>query len=372
MKIFILQAAKFVLTVLYAPLKLFPTNRKKVLFLSRQSSTLPMDFALLQKELLEQDPDLLIVSICNRIGPGLGSKASYALDLLRSMYHLATAHVCVLDSYWPAVSVLKHKSDLVVVQIWHALGKVKQSGLISVGRPGGRSKDVAEAMCMHENYDYIIAGAKFWNPFYCDSFGCDEDQIINVGLPRLDWLSSPMEETAAEIHALYPQLKDRPVVLYVPTFRRDAEAQHEGLIAALSKLDCTLVVKAHPNQEIDAGEALTCPEFSGMQMLAVADCAITDYSAIALEAAAHNVKTLYYLYDKEEYRENTGLNIDVSQEMPELVHYTVPSLVEGLEAMLRGGYPQETLDRYREKYLLPELGHSTADLVDFILGFVRR
>ena len=371
MKMLVIRVAKAVLALLYAPLKLFPTDCNKIVFLSRQTSRLPMDFALLQQELQAKRPELRMVSICNRIGPGLGSKVSFCVDTLRSMYHLATAQVCVLDSYWPVVSILKHKNNLVVVQIWHALGKVKQSGLISVGRSGGRSKDMSEALCMHENYDYIIAGAKFWNPFYMDSFGCDEDQIINVGLPRLDYLASPMQDTARKIYARYPQLKGQTVVVYVPTFRRDAEACHEDLIEAFAGMDCTLVVKAHPNQAIDAGEALTCPEFSGMQMLSVADFAITDYSAIALEAAAHNVKTLYYLYDKEEYRQNTGLNISIQDEMPDAVYYDVPSLMQGLAKAMQGAYPEEQLAEYRRKFLLPELGHSTADLADFVLGFIR-
>ena len=41
------------------------------------------------------------------------------------MYHLATASVCVLDAYWPAISLLHHKKSLTVIQMWHALGKIK-------------------------------------------------------------------------------------------------------------------------------------------------------------------------------------------------------------------------------------------------------
>lgn len=56
--------------------------------------------------------------------------------------------------------MLNHKSSLTVIQIWHALGKIKQSGYQTVGKAGGRGRLVADELCMHRNYDYIIAGGK--------------------------------------------------------------------------------------------------------------------------------------------------------------------------------------------------------------------
>ena len=72
----------------------------------------------------------------------------YAFVTLKSMYHLATASVCVLDSYWPAVSVLHHKKQLAVIQMWHAMGKIKKSGYQSLGKKFGRSDMIAREMRM--------------------------------------------------------------------------------------------------------------------------------------------------------------------------------------------------------------------------------
>jgi CDP-glycerol glycerophosphotransferase (TagB/SpsB family) len=368
MKIACLRIMNALLALVYAPCKLLPLRDKKALFLSRQSSTLSMDYRMLEEELLARDSGLQLVFICNRIEPGLASKLSYMRDTLRSLYHLATSRVCVLDSYWPAVSVLKHRPELTVIQIWHAVGKIKQSGLQTVGKPGGRDANVARVMHMHENYDYIVAGAPAWNRCYCECFGCRESQLLNFGLPRMDYLASGMASVAAKIRERYPQLAGKKVVVYAPTFRRTVNKDHADFIEAFRAEDCELVIKAHPNQEIDAPGVLRCPEFTGMDMLSVADLVITDYSAIAVEAAVAGVRTLYYLYDYDNYKEKAGLNLDIPHEIPECTFFDVPSLMQGVHKALSGDYPEEAFRRYREKFTIADAGHSTADIAAFVLS----
>ena len=200
MKILLLRAATGVLATIYALLKLLPTRSGKVLFLSRQSNTPSLDFQLLEAELVRLDPGVRVVKIFNRIEPGAASKLSFARDTLRSMFHLATSCVCVLDTYWPAVSMLDHKPELTVIQIWHSLGKIKKSGLAAVGKPGGRTAEIAAVMRMHANYDYVVAGAEAWDRYYCESFGCSEDQLVHTSLPRLDVLSSKDPQMAQEVY----------------------------------------------------------------------------------------------------------------------------------------------------------------------------
>lgn len=382
MKTLVLKAGIKLLAIVYAPLKLFRTDPEKVVFLSRQSNEPTNDFLLLQAELRRQDPEVRITCICNRIEGGAASYLSFARDTIRSLYHLATSRVCVLDSYWPAVSVLTHKPDLTVIQMWHSLGKVKKSGLQATGKRGGRSVELAEAMHMHEGYDYIVAGAPAWNQFYCEGFGCSEDQLLNIGLPRLDVLVSGQPETAAAIRAAHPELEGKKVVIYAPTFRRAsggeevARAVDERCSAAARELnaslggDCVLVLKAHPNQPLDVPAALTCPDFSASEMLLVADVVVTDYSAIAIEAAAACVPTLYYLFDYDEYVADNGLNIDIEAEMPGCAFRDPSGIAAAVERACAGDYPYAELERYRERYVLEDPGHSTHDLAAFIAGLL--
>lgn len=358
---------RYFLASVYAVLKLFTrVDERKVVFLGRRMNREPLDFRLIIEELQRRDPEVRTVVLSKLLrGDDHRETFMFAPVLLKSLYHLATAKVCVLDSYWPAVSMLKHRRALTVYQIWHSLGKVKQSGKQALGRMQGRAEHVAHGMRMHDGYDYVVAGAKVWNANYCASFGVEEDQLLNIGLPRADYLLREKESIAARITHRYPVLAEKPVILYVPTFRRGENATGALKLAACVDLDrFTLVIKKHESDTLilPPQDHLTCPEYSGTELLTVADYVITDYSSIALEAGIIDVKTFYFLYDYEHYLETNGVNIDLDNEVPGCVFRDAGELAEAID----GDYPIASLRRYQQKFLFPDPGHSTKDLVDHI------
>jgi len=117
---------KVILKTTYFFLKALPVNDKKVLFCSRQMAELPLDFKLLQDRLTEDKADIKIVNICQPIGRSLGEYFLFVIALFRSMYHLATCRVCILDVFWPAVSLFKHKKDFVLIQLWSEKGEIRK------------------------------------------------------------------------------------------------------------------------------------------------------------------------------------------------------------------------------------------------------
>lgn len=357
------------LAAVYAVIKgLTRVDDRKVVLLGRRMDRVPLDFQLIGAELLRRDPGLRVV-VLSKLLKGGDQRETFAFApvLLRSLYHLATAKLCVLDSYWPAVSMLRHRPELVVYQIWHSLGKIKQSGLQTLGRPQGRDARVARAMRMHHGYHYVVAGAEVWNPQYRASFGVEPERILNIGLPRADALVRDKERIAGRILARYPGLADKPVVVYAPTFRRGKDAL--GAVELAARIDPErfhLVIKRHDSDTLVMPELphLECREFTGTELLSVADFLVTDYSSIALEAALIDVPTYYFLYDEEEYLRENGVNIDLQAEMPGCVVHTADELAAALERP----YPAATLRRYRDKFLMADPGHSTARLVDHFVA----
>lgn len=344
----------------------FSINPNKIVFLSRQSNSPSIDFQLVVQELQRRHPDIEVVFVCRRMEKGYRSKLRFAFSQVSSLYHLATSRVAVLESYWPAVSAIQHRPELTVFQMWHAMGKIKASGKQTVGKPQGWNKDVARLMHMHEGYDYVIAGGKAWNNAYRASFGIDSATILNLGLPRADYLLHQRQQIRARIFEKYPQLEEKPVILYAPTFRRGGGVglRAKRLVAALNLEKYELIVKGHSNQPLlsDRVGVLECRGFSGMELLTVADFVITDYSAIAVEAAVLGVKTFYYLYDYDVYQEQNGLNLDLPAEFPELVFFEARSLARALNKE----YPEAAYQRYRDKYLFENVGRSTQAIVDAI------
>ena len=363
----VVKAGKILLSFVYAVFKLFPSQKNKVLFLSRQSNELTLDFKMLKEELEKQKKDIKIVSICNRMDDKKEGMIKFGINIIRSMYHLSTSRVCVLDAYWPAVSLLRHKKSLTVIQMWHALGKIKQSGYQTIGKESGRSQKVSELLCMHRNYDYIIAGGSAWNPFYVASFDTTEDKLVNIGLPRIDYLLNVAEDNRKRAYEKYPEFQEKQVILYTPTFRRGYDLEWEELVDHIDFEKYVLIIKGHPNQKIESDNenVLTCPEFSAVELLASCDYLITDYSAIAVEGAILNKKTYYYLFDYEQYTTKNGLNVDPFDSMPGCAFKDAKELVKDLES---GNYKQEVLDEYRRRYLPENLGTSTKKLAQLVIS----
>ncbi len=363
---------KFILRAIYCILKIFTSPKEKILFCSRQSNELPLDFKLIIEELEGRNIDVQYVCVCRNIGSDIRDYIKFFKAMLCSMYHLATSRVCILDSYWPPVSLLKHKDSLTVIQIWHAIGKIKKSGHASVGAVSGRSTSSAKLFNMHENYDYIIAGAKVWNDYYCESFGVSEDVLLNYGLPRIDYLINTAEANRKRFFKENPQFKGKGIILYVPTFRRNMDAKWDQIIDKVDYSKYALIIKNHPSQRIygkkPTGDVHYFDDWKTMDLIGVCDYVITDYSAIALEAAVLNKKTYYWAYDYKEYLANNGLNIDLNEAAPGHVYADIKELLSAID---EGKYDDNVLAGYRQKYLPEDLGMSTKKICDLIIESMR-
>lgn len=303
--------------------------------------------------------------ICHQFRNAHDGAVRFAWDLLRSMYYLATSRVCILDAYWPTVSLLHHKDELTVIQIWHSIGKIKKSGYQTLGQKSGRSVKMAKALKMHRNYDYVIAGGRAWNPYYCASFDIEEEKLCNYGLPRLDEILEHSDEISP-LRDRYPELAGKTVVLYAPTYRKHVVEPPYELTAMFDPEKYAVICRFHPNQQFSRElDEQMCRYSEGnvFDYLQICDYFITDYSSLALEAAALQKKTLYYLFDYEQYQRENGLNIDLFNIVP---HVTFQSPEDLFSMIDRDTYPLSDLMWYRRQFLPENLGKSTEKIVDLI------
>lgn len=337
----VMKLAAFVISGIYRLFALFP-QRKKIALLSRQSAR-PFDFELLEPALAKAFPGYQIVWCC----VAHGGEMTVTL-MLKQLWHVATATICLVDGYVPAVSIPKGPRRSSCIQLWHALGAVKKFGFQSLHTAAGRSPEAARAFSMHAGYDCIVAGFTGAVPAFAEAFGYGEDAFRAIGLPRCDYLlraqyaderAARSAHLAARIAALPAPAADaapageragaaeRPVVLYAPTFRKN-NANAAWLADAVCALDAALpasavlAVSAHPlDVEHLEGRALTdrvlvVHDTATIDALAVADYVVTDYSAVAFEALLASKKTYFYVPDIEEYRISPGLNVDPLTDAP--------------------------------------------------------
>lgn len=360
---------KLHLKLIYVFMKLNKTQNK-ITFISRQSNKPSLDFLMLKEALLKRDKNLNIVMLCKRsTNNNLKQILSMYPETLKQMYNLATSKAVIIDSYCLPVSILKHKKDLYVLQIWHSIGKIKKSSYQTFDKLKPWQKFFSIFMDLHKGYTNVIAAGSKFNKYYCECFRIKEDIILNYGLPRIDYLLKNQKKISKEIYNKYPELLNKKIVLYAPTFRKYEDTGYDELIKNYNPKDFVLIVKNHPNQELKhSDKVFYINDFSASDIIAISDYVITDYSSISIEAALLNKKTIYYLNDYKKYNDLNGLNIDPSIVMNNNTVFNSKELIKRINKDL---YDMKEFSKYRKDYLPIELGNSTKKIVDKIMEEVK-
>jgi len=341
LKNLLLNICKLFLASIYAVMKLFPT-KDRIIFLSRQGNEPGVDFRLLNEELNQNYPEYETITMCKMIPDGITGKIGYAFHILHQMSLLATSRVAVLDTYCIPVSLLKHKKELKVIQIWHAMGCLKRFGLSSTGCAQGRSEELAKAMNMHKNYDCATCSGPECTAPFAEAFGMPQERMIPIGIPRIDYLTKDKytSSSRASILAAYPQLdNNKQTIVYVPTFRRGEglgdsymEEAFDKVLRAVDYSRFNLIIKAHSGEErviTDSADNRTdgCL-FMGLDFIAVADYVVSDYSAIIFEAAVAKKPVVLYCFDWDEYDAARGFYIDYFRDIPFIKAKTAEELMD--------------------------------------------
>ncbi len=329
----ILKVATFFLQGFYNLLKLFPT-KNKITMISRQSNSETMDFKLLREE-IEAEGNYQVVVLTKKLEPGLGKKIKYMFHMIRQMYHIATSKVVILDTYCIVISILKHKKNLLVIQMWHAMGCLKKFGYSVLKSDTTTSafdkkltveekQSLSETMKMHRGYDYIFASSEASAPHFAEAFGYGLDSMVIMPLPVVDLLLDKqyIQKKAEEIKTEYPSLKKKKTIVYVPTFRpEEQEDKIQELIDCIDYRHYNLVVKVHPLTKLKKKDerVIWDRQFSSRDMMMVADFIISDYSAILYEAVLLKKPIYFYAYDYEEYSKTRSFYTDYQKEMPGLI-----------------------------------------------------
>ena len=306
-------------------------------------------------------------------------------SMLRS---IAGAKVVVVDAYCPAVSIPKKPPGRTVVQLWHAPEAIKKFSWQIVDTPAGYSAKTAEILCMHRGYDYILCPAGATRPFFAEAFGYPEDVFVKLGLPVIDRVGvmkrpAAGEEESAErvmarssIYEKYPDLRERALtVVYAPTFRDGVAVDAAGIVRAFERMaDVTLVLKLHPldTEKIGTfGSAIVDTEFPLIEWYSAADVIITDYSGVAVEAAAAGLASYYYIYDIDDYKARRGLNVDMREEAIGKYAFTdadalAAQVINDFTGAEACSYDFEALAAFAGKYLEVPLSGNTDRLAAYI------
>ena len=366
----------FLIKTLYAILSALFPMKNRIVFLSRQSDSASLDFSLLKDCLKENMSDWDIAE-------------SYHFrqtlpSIVRDVFLVATSRVCILDGYIPAVSIPKVRQELLVVQLWHAMGAIKRFGWQAVGLKSGRPENMAKSLSMHANYSAIIAAGNGCIPAFTEAFRCSEEEVVVLGLPRMDYLfgmKKPDKGTLTNdsMSVKSPELTpDRITILYVPTFRerendaKEIETYVSQLASAFPADTYSLLVSTHPfstgaENTKNKDSIIHAPHIQSIDLLKYADYVATDYSAIAFEAALIRKKVLFFVPDIETYRVSPGLNIDMEDSFPQISFRLAKDLESFVEQeSVQNSYESTGFWEFCDDYLISSPEGSTERIVKYI------
>lgn len=350
-------------------------TENKIAFISRQSETPSTDFRYLINEIKTNYPQYQVVVLCKMIPSSFGGKIKYVGEMFRQMKALATSKVVVLDGYCILASMLKHKKNLKIIQIWHALGAFKKFGKSVLDKEGGKSSKTAFAFKMHNNYSYIAASGDECVPFFAQAFGQPVSKFIPIGIPRMDYLTDPQENERVRGNVLrkYPQLANgRKNILYAPTFRdtqqdKDALANAtEELVNKVNYSDFNLIVKHHVvdsnKEQIYTDSRMNKAEgenFTAMDFMCVADYVVTDYSSVIYEALLKDLPIYIYCFDSDKYIDERGFYIDFWTDIPALYSKNAKGICDFIASGMHANSEKE--ENFKKAYVNKRFSSITAE-----------
>ena len=349
----LISAVKFPLYILYFLMKLRPV-KNRVCMMSRQSSSIPLDFLLLEKELYRISKDIKVKYVCELLDTKHASAIKLLINTVKCMNVLSTSKACVVDTYNIPVSILHHRKELKIAQIWHALGAVKKFGYQSLDSEGGRSSSFASLLSMHKNYSFITCASRATKELYAEAFQSAAEKILVIGMPRLDYITEGGEEkerAKETLYKKYPQLRNKINILYAPTFRENESIDFEVIINTIDFTKYNLIIKSHilsKDKLYENFENVVFAIDSVFDLFLVSDYVITDYSAVSFEAAAAEKGLLFYVYDIEDYEKNRGLNINPLTQYPKISSKDFGELYSIIES---GKYPINEAEKFKNKYV---------------------
>ncbi len=365
--------ATALMRVLRLAFSVLPINRRRIVFASPRHGVLEGNLRYLYEAVGRSHPELPRVLLLEPYGYRFLSRLVYLLRLVRGMYYLSTSRLFIVDNAYFPIHVGPHRRGTTVVQVWHAAGALKRFGL-----DGTAVDQETERAFLHRHYDYaVVAGETSRHP-YASALRTPVERVLPLGTPRTDFFfdAEAMGRARERLLAQHPELRDRRVVLYAPTFRgrgagrRAAPGFDAARLRSLLPDDHALVLKTHPNLDpnatpTDGYDLVFDPALEVNEVFTLSDVLVTDYSSSIFEWALLRRPLVLLVPDLAEYEIDPGLYLDYRTQM---IGIQVADTDAVADAVVRGTFNPAAHDAFVARHLDACDGGASVRFVERFLG----
>lgn len=283
---------------------------------------------------------------------------------LESFRWLMTAKVIVSNgSYAPW---FPFRRGQYFINTWHGGGAYKK---IENSKPGSNWATRHRARFCAENIDLFISTCKVATKELIRGSFCYSGEVMEVGMPRNDFLvRGELKEAEEAVRRYYHLDKQTKILLYAPTYRYSSSEVVLDADDLLRMLESrgekwVFLYRAHRYQNqnmklrVTGERVLQASEYPDMQeLLAAADMMITDYSSNIWDYSFLYRPCFLYAPDLEEYLEKTGFYVDIHKwpfdiagTQEELLH-----LIENYDAQIN----RKKIEEHHRMMGSTETGHA--------------
>ncbi len=351
---------------------IFPIKENRIVFISNRRNDLSGNFEYVH-DILKQDKSLDIRFVLDDKdvkGMSFGTAIAYG-------YYFATSKVVLVDDFTPLIHRLPKREGVSIIQLWHACGAFKTFGYSRLGKEGGQK----QASPNHRNYDYAIVSSQEISKFYAEGFGISLEKAVATGVPRTDifFNEAYKEKVKKEFYEKYPQLADKKIMIFAPTFRGNGKlsgfypVDKFDVVKVYEELqgEYAIIIKHHPFVQdrnvipeqykdyiIDMSENSELND-----LLFVADLLITDYSSVIFEAALLDIPMLFYAYDLQRYISGRGFYYEYEKFVPGKI---VETFAKAITAIKENDFETEKINSFKTRFFDDLDGKSSQRTVSLV------
>ena len=310
------------------------------------------------------------------------AKGHYNIENIKRFFELyTTSRVVIVDDYFRMLNIVPKKDDVKLFQLWHACGAFKTFGFTRIGKDGGPRQWAKN----HRMYDYAVVSSKNISKHYAEGFGIPDSCILPSGVPRTDIFcdSGYKEKTRAAFFKKYPQLKNKKIILFAPTFRGKGQMSayyptdkfNPNEICSALGDEYAIIIKLHPfckekyrieekykDRIIDLSNADELND-----LLFVTDLLITDYSSVVFEASLLDIPMLFYAFDLDEYIENRDFYYDFKEFIPGKTVFLQDELIKAVQS---NDFESEKVEKFKHKFFDDIDGQSSQRVANKIISLL--
>ena len=367
----ILQRLKRVVQIFFYDICtiLFKCKEKQILIASNTKNELHGNLLDIYEELQKYDYDIKVIAM---------NKGNFIKKIkfeFKVLFNSATSKYILIDDFFPLMYVLNIRKGTKFIQVWHALGAFKRVGYSRLDIDNKNS-------LTHRNYTDTIVSSENIVDNYAEAFGIDSTKVHALGIPRTDMFfdKAKKEKIKEQIYEKYPQLKEKRVVLFAPTFRGQGRnsahypEEYINLDEIYKNLDekDMFVLKLHPfikNNIVIKDEykdkIIDLTEYKDInELLLITNLLITDYSSVIFEYSFIENPIIFYVPDLDEYGNSRSFYYDYEEYIYGSIAKTKEELIKQIKNPV---VDTNKIVQFKNKFLDKCDGNSTKRFVEELI-----